>query len=119
MSGTPNSKDKKYNKSRIELQKRVYIETDKQTSYLAEVLLDKMNDQGLDIKQLLDLVRMLIPSQEPEQFYSINETAKILNMSVKTLYTARLEGEIHWREYKGNIWFSKRDIEEFQLKCRR
>jgi len=101
------------------LQKRVYIETDKQTSYLAEVLLAKMNDQGLDIKQLRELVRMLIPSQEPERFYSINETAKILNMSVKTLYNARMEGDIHWREYKGNVWFSKQDIEEFQLKCRR
>ena len=119
MSGTPNIKDKKYNKSRIELQKRVYIETDKQTSYLVETLLAKMNEQEQNIKLLQELVRMLIPSQEPEQFYSINETAKILNMSVKTLYTARLEGEIHWREYKGNIWFSKRDIEEFQLKCRR
>lgn len=101
------------------MQKRYYIETDKQTSYLVETLLAKMNEQEQNIKLLQELVRMLIPSQEPEQFYSINETAKILNMSVKTLYTARLEGEIHWREYKGNIWFSKRDIEEFQLKCRR
>ena len=119
MSGTPNIKDKKYNKSRIELQKRVYIETDKQTSYLAEVLLDKMNDQGLDIKQLLELVRMLIPSQVPEQFYSIEETSKILKMPVRTLYNARLNGDIHWREYKGNVWFSKQDIEEFQLRCRK
>ena len=101
------------------MQKRYYIQTDKQTSYLVETLLAKMNEQEQNIKLLQELVRMLIPSQEPEQFYSINETAKILNMSVKTLYTARLEGEIHWREYKGNIWFSKRDIEEFQLKCRR
>ena len=101
------------------MQKRYYIQTDKQTSYLVETLLAKMNEQEQNIKLLQELVRMLIPSQEPEQFYSINETAKILNMSVKTQYTARLEGEIHWREYKGNIWFSKRDIEEFQLKCRR
>ena len=99
--------------------KRVYIETDKQTSYLAETLLAKMNDQEQIIKQLLELVRMPNPLQQPQQFYSINETAKILNMSVKTLYTARLEGELHWREYKGNIKFSKEDIEEFQLRCRK
>ena len=99
--------------------KRVYIETDKQTSYLADVLLAKMNDQGLDLKQLLELVRMLTPSQEPEQFYSIEETSKILKMPVRTLYNARINGDIHWREYKGNVWFSKQDIEEFQLKCRK
>ena len=99
--------------------KRVYIETDKQTSYLAETLLAKMNVHELDIKQLVELVRMLNPSQVPEQFYSIEETSKILKMPVRTLYNARLNGDIHWREYKGNVWFSKQDIEEFQIKCRR
>ena len=99
--------------------KRVYIETDKQTSYLADVLLAKMNEQEQNIKLLQELVRMLTPSQEPEQFYSIEETSKILKMPVRTLYNARINGDIHWREYKGNVWFSKQDIEEFQLKCRR
>ena len=99
--------------------KRVYIETDKQTSYLVETLLAKMNEQEQNIKLLQELVRMLIPSQEPEQFYSIEETSKILKMPVRTLYNARLNGDIHWREYKGNVWFSKQDIEEFQLRCRR
>ena len=99
--------------------KRVYIETDKQTSYLAETLLAKMNDQEQIIKQLLELVRMPNPLQQPQQFYSIEETSKILKMPVRTLYNARLNGDIHWREYKGNIRFSKQDIEEFQAKCRR
>ena len=101
------------------MQKRYYIETDKQTSYLVETLLAKMNEQEQNIKLLQELVRMLIPSQEPEQFYSIEETSKILKMPVRTLYNARLNGDIHWREYKGNVWFSKQDIEEFQIKCRR
>ena len=101
------------------MQKRIYIETDEQTSYLAETLLAKMNVHELDIKQLVELVRMLNPSQVPEQFYSIEETSKILKMPVRTLYNARLNGDIHWREYKGNIRFSKQDIEEFQAKCRR
>ena len=99
--------------------KRVYIETDKQTSYLADILLAKMNEQEQNIKLLQELVRMLTPSQEPEQFYSIEETSKILKMPVRTLYNARINGDIHWREYKGNVWFSKQDIEEFQLNCRR
>ena len=101
------------------MQKRYYIETDKQTSYLVETLLAKMNEQEQNIKLLQELVRMLIPSPEPEQFYSIEETSKILKMPVRTLYNARLNGDIHWREYKGNVWFSKQDIEEFQIKCRR
>ncbi len=99
--------------------KRVYIETDKQTSYLADILLAKMNEQEQNIKLLQELVRMLTPSQEPEQFYSIEETSKILKMPVRTLYNARINGDIHWREYKGNVWFSKQDIEEFQAKCRK
>ena len=101
------------------MQKRYYIQTDKQTSYLVETLLAKMNEQEQNIKLLQELVRMLIPSQEPEQFYSIEETSKILKMPVRTLYNARINGDIHWREYKGNVWFSKQDIEEFQLRCRK
>ena len=101
------------------MQKRPYIKTDEQKSYLIETLLAMMNVHDLDTKQILELVRMLIPSQEPERFFSINETAKILNMSVKTLYNARMKGDIHWREYNGKIRFCKEDIEEFQLKCRR
>ena len=99
--------------------KRVYIETDEQTSYLVETLLAKMNEQEQNIKLLQKLVSMLTPSREPERFYSIEETSKILKMPVRTLYNARINGDIHWREYKGNVWFSKQDIEEFQLKCRR
>ena len=82
-------------------------------------MLAKMNEQEQNIKLLQELVRMLTPSQEPEQFYSIEETSKILKMPVRTLYNARINGDIHWREYKGNVWFSKQDIEEFQLNCRR
>ena len=60
MSGTPNIKDKKYNKSRIELQKRVYIETDVHTANLVEVLLD-------EIRSLHEKVDRL------ERFYGTNE----------------------------------------------
>lgn len=95
------------------------IQTDKHSSNLVEVVLEKVNAQGLDIKQLYELMRMLIPSQEPERFYTIDETSKILKMSISNLYKARKRGDIHWREYDGKIWFSKFDIEEFQLKCRR
>lgn len=82
-------------------------------------MLAKMNEQEQNIKLLQELVRMLTPSQEPEQFYSIEETSKILKMPVRTLYNARINRDIHWREYKGNVWFSKQDIEEFQFNCRR
>ena len=77
--------------------KRVYIETDEQTSYLADVLLAKMNDQGLDLKQLLELVRMLTPSQEPEQFYGREKTAEILDISVEQLDILRKKGKIGYR----------------------
>jgi len=95
------------------------IRTNENSSYLIEFVLDRMNHLELILDQLQEMVRVLSPAEEPEKFYTIEETAKILNMSVSTLYKARTNGDIHWREYKGKIWFSKFDIEEFQLKCRR
>jgi hypothetical protein len=95
------------------------IRTNENSSYLIELVLDRMNHLELILDQLQEMVRVLSPAEEPEKFYTIEETAKILNMSVSTLYKARTNGDIHWREYKGKIWFSKFDIEEFQLKCRR
>ena len=100
------------------MQKRVYIETDKQTSNLAEVVLAKMNDQGLDIKQILELVRMLIPSQEPERFYGREKTAEILDISVEQLDKLRKNGKIGYRRIERSIKYSKKDIEEFQEKCK-
>ena len=98
--------------------KRVYIETDEQTSYLVETLLAKMNDQGLDLKQLLELVRMLTPSQEPEQFYGREKTAEIRDISVEQLDILRKKGKIGYRRIERSIKYSKKDIEEFQKKCK-
>ena len=96
------------------MQKRYYIETDKQTSYLVETLLAKMNDQGLDLKQLLELVRMLTPSQEPERFYGREKTAEILDISVEQLDILRKNGKIGFRKIERSIKYSKKDIQEFQ-----
>ena len=98
--------------------KRVYIETDKQTSYLTETVLAKMNVQELDIKQLLELVRMLIPSQEPERFYSREKTAEILDISVEQLDILRKKGKIGYRKIERSIKYSKKDIQEFQENCK-
>ena len=96
------------------MQKRYYIETDKQTSYLAETLLAKMNEQGLDLKQLLELVRMLTPSREPERFYGREKTAEILDISVEQLDILRKNGKIGFRKIERSIKYSKKDIQEFQ-----
>jgi excisionase family DNA binding protein len=101
------------------MEKRTYIKTDEYTSYLAEDLLAMMNNQHLDIQELQRLVRSLIPSQQPEWFYTINETCKILSICEKQLYNLRISGEIHYREIGTAIRFSKSDIEEYQAKCRR
>lgn len=98
--------------------KRVYIETDEQTSYLVETLLAKMNEQEQNIKLLQELVRMLIPSQEPEHFYGREKTAEILDISVEQLDILRKNGKIGYRRIERSIKYSKKDIEEFQEKCR-
>ena len=100
------------------MQKRYYIETDKQTSYLVETLLAKMNEQEQNIKLLQELVRMLIPSQEPERFYGREKTAEILDISVEQLDILRKKGKIGYRRIERSIKYSKKDIEEFQKKCK-
>jgi excisionase family DNA binding protein len=101
------------------MEKRTYIKTDDYSSYLAENLLAMMSNQQLDIQELQRLVRTMIPSQEPESFYTINETCKMLSICEKQLYNLRVSGEIHYREIGTAIRFSKSDIEEYQAKCRR
>ena len=98
--------------------KRVYIETDEQTSYLVETLLAKMNEQEQNIKLLQELVSMLTPSQEPERFYGREKTAEILDISVEQLDILRKKGKIGYRRIERSIKYSKKDIEEFQKKCK-
>ena len=64
-------------------------------------------------------MRSMIPSQEPERFYTSEETAEILSISVDQLYKLRIAGKIHYRQIGSSIRYSKSDIEEFQLKCKR
>ncbi|NLI71353.1 MAG: helix-turn-helix domain-containing protein [Bacteroidales bacterium] len=101
------------------MSKKTHISTDENSTYLTELVIEKLNQHGLDIKQLVRLVRSLVPSAEPERFYTMQETLEILKMSRSTLNNIRKNGDIHYREYKGRIWFSKSDIEEFQLKIRK
>ena len=98
--------------------KRVYIETDEQTSYLVETLLAKMNEQEQNIKLLQELVSMLTPSREPERFYGREKTAEILDISVEQLDILRKKGKIGYRRIERSIKYSKKDIEEFQKKCK-
>lgn len=98
--------------------KRVYIETDEQTSYLVETLLAKMNEQEQNIKLLQKLVSMLTPSREPERFYGREKTAEILDISVEQLDILRKKGKIGYRRIERSIKYSKKDIEEFQKKCK-
>jgi hypothetical protein len=101
------------------MNKTTYIHTDNNTVNLAELLLAKLDNHYLDMNELMTLVRTLIPSQEPEHFYTSEETAKILCISVKHLFNLRIAGEIHYREIGTSIRYSKSDIEEYQAKCKR
>ncbi len=95
------------------------IVTDHHSTYLTELVIDKLNKQELEIIRLRELVSSLVPSEEPERFYTVEETTEILKMSRKSLYLARIKGDIHYRKYNDSVWFSKSDIEEFQLKIKK
>ncbi|MHB9056740.1 MAG: helix-turn-helix domain-containing protein [Paludibacteraceae bacterium] len=86
---------------------------------LVEVMFSKMEVLGMDIIQLRESFNSMSSLHGPERSYSEKETCEILKMSRKTLYSIRLNGDIHFREYKGKIWYSKQDIDEFQMKCRK
>ena len=94
------------------------IQTNEYSSNLVEVLLDKMNNHELEIIQLVQMVRMLVPSQEPERFYSREKTAEILDISIEQLDLLRKKGKINCRKVERSIKYSKGDIIEFQEKCK-
>lgn len=94
------------------------IQTDKNLTYKQELNAVKLDNIGLDIKQLYELMRMFIPSQEPERFYSREKTAEILDISVEQLDILRKNGKIAYRKIERLIKYSKSDIVEFQQKCR-
>lgn len=101
------------------MNKKTYIQTDEYTASLAELLLAKVDNHQLDLKELVTLMRTLIPSQEPERFYTSEQTADMLSISVDQLYRLRKSKKIHHREIESSIRYSKSDIEEFQASCRK
>lgn len=94
------------------MEKRTYIQTENNTANLVELLL-------LELKELKAKVCTIVPSHDPEQFYTEEQAAGFLGISKKQLYNVRKAGEIHYRVIKGSIKYSTSDIEEYQNGCRR
>jgi len=99
--------------------KETYIKKIDRSHNMLEVILAKMQQQELNQDELRNLVRLLIPSQEPEHFYTEKEAAQILSISEKQVYNLRIGGKIHFREIGSSIRYAKSDIVEFQDSCRR
>lgn len=99
--------------------KETYIKKIDRSHNMLELVLAKMQQQELNQDELRNLVRLLIPSQEPEHFYTEKETAAILCISEKQVYNLRMSGKINYREIESSIRYAKSDIVEFQESCRR
>ena len=93
--------------------KRVYIETDVHTANLVEVLLDEMRRLHEKVDRL---ERLHGTNEEPDvspRLLTIDQTRRMLNISVSTLYHLRRDKIIPSKNIKGKVLFLQSDIEKY------
>ena len=98
------------------MHKRVYIETDVHTANLVEMLLDEMRRLHEKVDRL---ERFYGTNEEPDvspRLLTIDQTRRMLNISVSTLYHLRRDKIIPSRNIKGKVLFLQSDIEKFMEK---
>jgi len=98
------------------LHKRVYIETDVHTANLVEVLLDEIRSLHEKVDRLERLYETNEPSEVTPRLLTIDQTRRMLNISVSTLYHLRRDKIIPSRNIKGKVLFLQSDIEKFMEK---
>ena len=98
------------------MHKRVYIETDVHTANLVEVLLDEMRRLHEKVDRLERLYETNEPSEVTPRLLTIDQTRRMLNISVSTLYHLRRDKIIPSRNIKGKVLFLQSDIEKFMEK---
>lgn len=67
-------------------------------------------------KEISELKRLLIekePTQEPEQFLTIQEAAKILNLTVPTIYSKVSKSELPVMKRGKRLYFSRTELMEY------
>ena len=96
--------------------KRVYIETDVHTANLVEVLLDEIRRLHEKVDRLERLYETNEPSEVTPRLLTIDQTRRMLNISVSTLYHLRRDKIIPSRNIKGKVLFLQSDIEKFMEK---
>ena len=98
------------------MHKRVYIETDVHTANLVEVLLDEMRRLHEKVDRLERLYGTNEPPDVSPRLLTIDQTRRMLNISVSTLYHLRRDKIIPSRNIKGKVLFLQSDIEKFMEK---
>ena len=98
------------------MHKRVYIETDVHTANLVEVLLDEIRRLHEKVDRLERLYETNEPSEVTPRLLTIDQTRRMLNISVSTLYHLRRDKIIPSRNIKGKVLFLQSDIEKFMEK---
>ena len=98
------------------MHKRVYIETDVHTANLVEVLLDEIRSLHEKVDSLERLYETNEPSEVTPRLLTIDQTRRMLNISVSTLYHLRRDKIIPSRNIKGKVLFLQSDIEKFMEK---
>ena len=65
------------------------------------------------IKELTEEVHKLSLKSASDNIFSVKDTAKVLNVSLRTLQAYRDKGMISFSQAERNIFFRYSDIEEF------
>ncbi len=94
------------------MDKIAYIQTDSNTVHLVKLLLEKLNEFDEKVCALSNPVHKL-------QLFTEKETADILKISKRAVFSLRKDGKIHYRDLEIGIRYSMEDIMEFEDSCRK
>ena len=80
-----------------------------------EKLMNSDEQNKIKMDQMLDEIKQL--RNNPKITYTIEETAKMLNMSKRTLDKCREQNLIKCCKFGDKVWFTMKQIEDFNDRC--
>ena len=95
------------------MQRRKYIETDVHTANLVELLRDEIRSLHEKVDRLERNYVNNSRLDDTAQFCTQEQTSRILNISIRSLYTLRQQNKIPYKRVNGKVMFLKSDIEKY------
>ena len=73
----------------------------------------KVDELTRKVDEIYNVIKNLQPQDPAEQYLSVDETAKFLNLSVPTIYSKVARRELPYMKRGKRLYFARKDLETY------